>query len=55
MKETQFDIEQEILNKISEIESETYIFPKRFQKQDYIVTIVVAIVCLAGIIWGAFI
>ena len=55
MKETQIDIEKEILNKIEEMESNDYIFPDKFNKKDYIITITIAFVCLAGIILGAFI
>ena len=43
-----------LLKKIEEMESDDYIFPDRFNKKDYIITIAVAIVCLAGIILGAY-
>lgn len=46
---------QEIESKISEMESETYEFPTRFSKKDYILTAVVILVCLVGVICGAFI
>lgn len=46
---------EEIESKISEMESESYEFPTRFSKKDYIFTVVVIFVCLAGVIGGAFI
>ena len=51
--ETRFldDVEK----KISEMEDETYEFPKRFSKKDYIVTAIVILICLVGVIGGAFI
>ena len=54
MKETQIDIEEQLLKKIEEMESDDYIFPDRFNKKDYIITITVAFVCLVGIILGAY-
>ena len=45
----------EVEKRISEMENETYEFPKRFSKKDYIVTVIVILVCLAGVIGGAFI
>ena len=45
----------ELQNKIEEMESNDYIFPDKFNKKDYIITITIAFVCLAGIILGAFI
>ncbi len=45
----------EVEKKISEMEKESYEFPKRFSKKDYIVTAIVILICLAGVIWGAFI
>ena len=45
----------EVEKKISEMEDESYEFPKRFSKKDYIVTAIVILVCLAGVILGAFI
>jgi len=46
---------QEIETKIAEMESPAYEFPTRFSKKDYIFTAVVILVCLAGVIAGAFI
>lgn len=46
---------EEIESKITEMESESYEFPSRFSKKDYIFTAVVILVCLAGVIGGAFI
>ena len=45
----------EVEKRISEMEKETYEFPKRFSKKDYIVTIIVIFVCLVGVIGGAVI
>ena len=45
----------EVEKKISEMEDESYEFPKRFSKKDYIVTAIVILICLAGVILGAFI
>ena len=45
----------EVEKKILEMEKETYVFPKRFSKKDYIATVVVILVCLIGVIGGAFI
>lgn len=46
---------EEIESKLSEMESESYEFPTRFSKKDYFFTAVVILVCLAGVIGGAFI
>ncbi len=46
---------EEIESKITEMESATYEFPARFSKKDYIFTAVVILLCLAGVIGGAFI
>lgn len=46
---------EEIESKITEMESPSYEFPSRFSKKDYIFTAVVILVCLAGVIGGAFI
>ena len=45
----------EVEKKISEMEDESYEFPKRFSKKDYIITAIVIFVCLVGVILGAFI
>lgn len=45
----------EVEKKISEMEDESYEFPKRFSQKDYIVTAIVILICLVGVIWGAFI
>lgn len=45
----------EVENKIIEMESESYEFPKRFSKKDYIITGIVILICLVGVIGGAFI
>lgn len=47
--------EKEIERRISLLESQTYEFPKRFSKEDYIFTALFVAVCLAFVIAGAFI
>lgn len=46
---------EEIESKITEMESDSYEFPTRFSKKDYVLTIVVILICLVGVICGAFI
>ena len=46
---------EQVEKKISEMEEETYEFPKRFSKKDYIATAIVILICLASVIGGAFI
>lgn len=46
-------LEVKIKEKIAEMESPSYEFPKRFGKKEYIAVAVVAAVCLALILWGA--
>lgn len=46
---------EEIEAKISEMESDSYDFPTRFAKKDYIFTAIVILICLVGVIGGAFI
>ena len=56
MKNTDLNqLDIEIEKRISQMESDTYEFPRRFSKKDYIFTAVIAIVCLAIVIGGAFI
>lgn len=45
----------EVENRIQQMENESYEFPKRFSKKDYIFTAIVILICLAGVIGGAFI
>ena len=45
---------EKLENTISEMENESYEFPKRFSAKDYIVTGIVIFVCLIGVILGAF-
>ena len=45
----------EVEKKILEMENESYEFPKRFSIKDYIVTAIVILICLVGVIAGAFI
>jgi len=48
------DIEKELEKRIELLESENYVFPKRFGKGDYIFTAMVILICLAAVIGGAF-
>ncbi len=45
----------EVEKKIGEMEKDSYEFPKRFSKKDYIATAIVILICLLGVIGGAFI
>lgn len=45
----------EVEKKIIEMESKSYEFPERFSKKDYIITGIVILICLVGVIGGAFI
>ena len=45
----------EVEKKILEMENESYEFPKRFSKRDYIVTAILILICLVGVVGGAFI
>lgn len=49
------ELNNEIERRITEMEREDYEFPRRFSKTDYIITAVVAVICLAFVIGGAFI
>jgi hypothetical protein len=51
--ETQLN--SEIEKSIAEMESATYEFPEKFKKKDYVIVAIVAAICLAIIIVGAFI
>ena len=44
----------EIEQRIVQMESNDYLFPKRFSKKDYMVVVLVVVVCLVLIILGAF-
>lgn len=44
----------EIEQRIAQMESDDYQFPKRFSKKDYMVVVLVVIVCLVLIISGSF-
>lgn len=48
------ELEKQIEEKISEMESPSYQYPDRFNKKDYIFAAVVALASLALVIWGAF-
>lgn len=56
MKNTDIDeLQTEIEKRIIEMENDDYEFPRRFSKKDYIITGIVALICLSLIIAGAFI
>ena len=44
----------EIEQRIVQMESNDYLFPKRFSKKDYMVVVLVVVVCLVLIILGDF-
>ena len=44
----------EIEQRIVQMESNDYLFPKRFSKKDYMVVVLVVVVCLVLILLGAF-
>ena len=46
-------LEKKIEEKIAEMESPSYEFPKRFGKKEYIAVVVVAAICLTLILLGA--
>lgn len=46
---------EEVEKKIIEMEKENYEFPQRFSKKDYIITGIVVVICLIGVVLGAFI
>ncbi len=48
------ELDEEIEKRITQMEEEKYEFPERFSKKDYIITIVVVIICLILVISGAF-
>lgn len=48
-------IDKETEKRISAMEKSDYVFPERFSKNDYIITVAVIIVCLAVVIAGAYI
>jgi len=43
-----------ITERLNKIESKGYVFGKRFSKRDYIITLVVVLLCLAILIVGAY-
>lgn len=55
MKNTDIaELQQEIENRIAQMEDTDYEFPRRFSRLDYAITVIVAVICLAAIIGGAF-
>lgn len=55
MKNTDIaELQQEIENRIAQMEDTDYEFPRCFSRLDYAITVIVAVICLAAIIGGAF-
>lgn len=48
-------LNEEIEKRLSIMESEEYEFPERFGRNNYIVLVVVIVICLAAVIAGAWI
>lgn len=48
------EAEQEIENRIAEMEKPDYQAPEKFSRKDYILTFAAAIICLLTLIAGAF-
>ena len=49
------DLEQRVLETLHEMEDDSYVFPERFAKKDFLTVAVMCVICLAGIILGGFI
>lgn len=47
-------LNMEIEKRINVMESQNYLFAKRFNKVDYITTAIVAVVCIVILIFGAY-
>ena len=45
-------MDEDIKKRIETMEKEDYIFPKAFEKRDYIFTGIVILLCIAAVIWG---
>lgn len=52
--ETIQKLNAEIERRIEEMEKPNYQFPERFSRKDYIITTVVAMLCLLGIVYVGF-
>ena len=48
------NLNAEIERRIEEMEKTNYQFPERFSRKDYIITTVVAVLCLLGIVFVGF-
>lgn len=48
------DRDEEIEKRISEMESPDYQFVKRMEARDYLLLIIVCVICFAAIIGGAY-
>ena len=47
-------LDMEIEKRINLMESQNYLFAKRFNKVDYIITAIVAVICIVILIFGAY-
>lgn len=47
-------LSEQIEDRISQMENKEYEFPKRFSAKDYVITLMVVVICFAFIIYGAF-
>ena len=54
MKDYETEINNEIVKRLSEMESAEYQFPKRFGLKDYILVAAVVVTGIIGIIVGAY-
>lgn len=48
------EFNQELEKRINEIEAPNYEFPKQLNKLDYLIILVVILICFVGIVLGAF-
>lgn len=46
------EFEKELEGRLALMEEDSYVFPKRFSRRDYIAVAFVAIVCLFGLVAG---
>lgn len=54
MEKFEKELNEELLKRIEIIEDNNYEFPQQIEKLDYICIIIAIVICLVGIIWGAF-
>lgn len=53
--DNQNDFSNDLEKKISLIETDSYEFPKRFGRKDYVFAAIVAFACFLGVVLGGFI